>query len=124
MSIIREAEFMKFPSSWDIKLNTFILQNHLESLTRALRDYISEQKQELLTVAISKLKEELDFDSTAINQLHFAIYLFKDAVNEILKMHSIKPHWIFALDNLVTNAVQAAITVLSPGKITFFFQSH
>ncbi|XP_058791363.1 mitogen-activated protein kinase kinase kinase 15 isoform X2 [Phymastichus coffea] len=93
---------------------TVLQMNHLESLTRALRNYISEQKQELLTAAISKLKEELDFDSTAINQLHFAIYLFKDAVNEVLKMHSIKPHWIFALDNLVTNAVQAAITVLSP----------
>lgn len=66
--------------------------------------------------AIRTLKEELDFDSTAINHLHLAIYLFQTAVNEVLRMHSIKPHWMFALDNLVRNAVQAAITVLSPGK--------
>lgn len=86
---------------------------------RGLRDYIAEQNQEVIVTAIRTLKEELDFDSTAINHLHLAIYLFQTAVNEVLRMHSIKPHWMFALDNLVRNAVQAAITVLSPGKYYF-----
>ncbi|XP_017791880.1 PREDICTED: mitogen-activated protein kinase kinase kinase 15 isoform X2 [Habropoda laboriosa] len=88
--------------------------SHLVLLMRALRDYIAEQNHEVIVTAIRTLKEELDFDSTAINHLNLAIYLFQTAVNEVLRMHSIKPHWMFALDNLVRNAVQAAITVLSP----------
>lgn len=86
---------------------------------RALRDYISGQNLQVINSIITVLKEELDFDSSAINHLHLAIYLFQNAVNEVLRMHSIKPHWMFALDNLVRNAVQAAITVLSPGKNRF-----
>ncbi|XP_029160402.1 LOW QUALITY PROTEIN: mitogen-activated protein kinase kinase kinase 15 [Nylanderia fulva] len=93
---------------------TVLQMSHLVLLMRGLRDYIAEQNQEVIVTAIRTLKEELDFDSTAINHLHLAIYLFQTAVNEVLRMHSIKPHWMFALDNLVRNAVQAAITVLSP----------
>ncbi|XP_020288969.1 mitogen-activated protein kinase kinase kinase 15 isoform X1 [Pseudomyrmex gracilis] len=94
--------------------HTVLQMSHLVLLMRGLRDYIAEQNQEVIVTAIRTLKEELDFDSTAINHLHLAIYLFQTAVNEVLRMHSIKPHWMFALDNLVRNAVQAAITVLSP----------
>ncbi|XP_060825450.1 mitogen-activated protein kinase kinase kinase 15 isoform X2 [Bombus pascuorum] len=93
---------------------TVLQMNHLILLMRALRDYIVEQNQGVIVTAIRTLKEELDFDSIAINHLNLAIYLFQTAVNEVLRMHSIKPHWMFALDNLVRNAVQAAITVLSP----------
>ncbi|XP_029659595.1 mitogen-activated protein kinase kinase kinase 15 isoform X2 [Formica exsecta] len=93
---------------------TVLQMSQLVLLMRGLRDYIAEQNQEVIVTAIRTLKEELDFDSTAINHLHLAIYLFQTAANEVLRMHSIKPHWMFALDNLVRNAVQAAITVLSP----------
>lgn len=87
----------------------------------ALKEYIMSPDREGLERAITTLKEELDFDSDAINQLHLAIYLFQEAVNVILRMHSIKPHWMFALDNLVRTAVQAAITVLSPGNFFLNF---
>ncbi|XP_063990230.1 mitogen-activated protein kinase kinase kinase 15 isoform X2 [Diachasmimorpha longicaudata] len=93
---------------------TVLQMPHLELLMRGIRDYISDQNQEAIAGAFRTLKEELEFDSTTINHFHLAIYLFQTAVNEVLRMHSIKPHWMFALDNLVRNAVQAAITVLSP----------
>ncbi|XP_039277638.1 mitogen-activated protein kinase kinase kinase 15 isoform X1 [Nilaparvata lugens] len=93
---------------------TVLNMGHLEVLMRGLRDYIADQKKEVIENAIHCLKEDLDFDSVAINQLHYALYLFQDAVNTVLRLHSIKPHWMFALDNLVRTAVQAAITVISP----------
>ncbi|XP_062537310.1 mitogen-activated protein kinase kinase kinase 15 isoform X2 [Armigeres subalbatus] len=91
-----------------------ITRAHLETLIKALRTYITEQKKEHLEAAISGLKKSLDFDSTAIDHLHLAMYSFQDAVITVLRSHNIKPHWMFALDNLVKSAVQAAIIILSP----------
>ena len=33
---------------------------------------------------------------------------------ELLKSQNIKPHWMFALDNLVKQCCQAAVSILSP----------
>lgn len=93
----------------------FIFQSHLETLIGMLRDYITDQKKEGLKKSLIQLKKELDFDPTAIDHLHYALFKFQDAVNTVLRSVSIKPHWMFALDNLVKCAVHAGLMVLSPG---------
>ncbi|XP_046962084.1 mitogen-activated protein kinase kinase kinase 15 isoform X2 [Vanessa cardui] len=119
LSRVLEQDSEKICSKWMLSIqqdfgNTVLTLNHLETLRCALKDYIMDQNRSVIERAIIALKEELDFDANAINELHSAIYMFQEAVNVVLRMHSIKPHWMFALDNLVRNAVQAAITVLSP----------
>jgi hypothetical protein len=81
---------------------------------RTLRSFIAEQSKQPLKDVVKSLKEEFDYDGTTINQIQLALYLFTEAVNAVLRLHSIKPHWMFALDNLMRTAVQAAIMVLSP----------
>ena len=91
-----------------------LFQTHLELMIRALREYIIDLKKDILEKALGQLKKDLDFDSTAIDHLHLALYSFQDAVVTVLRKHNIKPHWMFALDNLVKSAVHCGITVLSP----------
>lgn len=92
----------------------YLLQSHLETLIRALKDYIMDQKKEILKKSLSNLKKQLDFDPTAVDHLHYALYKFQDAVIAVLRGVSIKPHWMFALDNLVRNAVHVGLMILSP----------
>jgi len=93
------------------------LQEHIVSLHYGLRDFIEANDRRKLELFINTIKEELNVDSNGITQIHLALFLFRDAVNNALRSHNIKPHWMFALDSLITSAIQTAIQILSPGKI-------
>ncbi|XP_060835033.1 mitogen-activated protein kinase kinase kinase 15 isoform X3 [Rhopalosiphum padi] len=87
---------------------------HLEVLMKGLRDYITDQNKNIVERTIYSLKEQLNFDAVAVHQLHISLCLFKDAAKSVLRLHNIKPHWMFTLDTLVSSAVNAAIAVLKP----------
>ncbi|XP_013777721.1 mitogen-activated protein kinase kinase kinase 5-like isoform X3 [Limulus polyphemus] len=94
--------------------NLLITSKHLHILLQGLCKYIQEQNKSSLESAYSIIKEEIDFDGNTIHQMQVSLCLFQEAVQSILRSHNIKPHWMFALDNLVRSSVQAALTVLSP----------
>ncbi|KAL0280973.1 UNVERIFIED_CONTAM: hypothetical protein PYX00_002114 [Menopon gallinae] len=94
--------------------DTNLTTEHLQLLLRGMKEFISDQNKQAVESTIRTLKDELEFDYCAINHLHLAIYLVQESINKVLRSHSIKPHWMFALDNLVRDSVQAAVTVLSP----------
>lgn len=94
----------------DLYMNT----GHLDLLLQGLRDFIPENDRQSLSTSIYSIKEDFEFESTVGGQIQSALLLVQYAISTILKRHSIKPHWMFALDNLIRAAVQAAITILSP----------
>ncbi|XP_007437725.1 mitogen-activated protein kinase kinase kinase 15 [Python bivittatus] len=87
---------------------------HIKQIIGILRDFIRSPEHRIMASTISKLKMDLDFDSTSINQIHLVLFGFQDAVNKVLRNHLIRPHWMFAMDNIIRRAVQAAITILIP----------
>ncbi|XP_077336868.1 mitogen-activated protein kinase kinase kinase 15 [Lithobates pipiens] len=97
-------------SSEDVQLSV----THIKQIINILRDFMRSPEHRVMASTISKLKVDLDFDSTSINQIQLVLFGFQDAVNKVLRNHLIRPHWMFAMDNIIRRAVQAAVTILIP----------
>ncbi|KAJ8278142.1 hypothetical protein GJAV_G00084320 [Gymnothorax javanicus] len=94
--------------------------DHIKQIICILRDFIRSPERRVMATTISKLKLDLDFDSTSINQIQLVLFGFQDSVNKVLRNHHINPHWMFAMDNIIRRAVQAAVTILIPELQTHF----
>uniref|UniRef100_A0A8C7M4K9 mitogen-activated protein kinase kinase kinase n=1 Tax=Oncorhynchus kisutch TaxID=8019 RepID=A0A8C7M4K9_ONCKI len=89
---------------------------HISELIGCLRENIRSPDRRHLTNSLVKLRSTLLATAVPLKNLRAVLFSFQDAVKKVLRQQRVKPHWMFALDNLLRQAVQDAITVLLPGK--------
>ncbi|KAL0984746.1 hypothetical protein UPYG_G00146320 [Umbra pygmaea] len=83
-------------------------------LVGCLRENIRSPDRKNLTNSLGKLRSTLLAKAVPLNNLQAVLFSFQDAVKKVLRQQQVKPHWMFALDNLLRQAVQDAITILLP----------
>ncbi|XP_035991148.1 mitogen-activated protein kinase kinase kinase 5 [Fundulus heteroclitus] len=88
--------------------------DHIVTLITCLRENIRSPDRKQLASGLLELRSTLLAAAIPLNSLQAVLFNFQDAVKKVLKQQQVKPHWMFALDNLLRQAVQDAITVLLP----------
>ncbi|XP_061814603.2 mitogen-activated protein kinase kinase kinase 5 [Nerophis lumbriciformis] len=91
-----------------------LTEDHISKLICCLRDNICSPDRKQLTSNLLSLQAALLSTAVPPNGLQAVLFSFQDAVKKVLRQQRVKPHWMFALDNLLRQAVQDAITVLLP----------
>ncbi|MED6254095.1 hypothetical protein ATANTOWER_015557 [Ataeniobius toweri] len=89
-------------------------EDHIIALITCLRENIRSPSRKHLANGLLELRSTLVAAAIPLNSLQAVLFNFQDAVKKVLKQQRVKPHWMFALDNLLRQAVQDAITVLLP----------
>uniref|UniRef100_A0A8C4EL62 mitogen-activated protein kinase kinase kinase n=1 Tax=Dicentrarchus labrax TaxID=13489 RepID=A0A8C4EL62_DICLA len=97
-----------------------ITADHITQLIGCLRDNIRSPDRKQLTSSLLDLRTTLLTAAVSLNSLQVVLFSFQDAVKKVLRQQQVKPHWMFALDNLLRQAVQEAITVLLPGRASSY----
>ncbi|XP_077193857.1 mitogen-activated protein kinase kinase kinase 6 isoform X2 [Paroedura picta] len=85
---------------------------HISQLVSCLKSYIRSPNRKQLTQGLLQLQRHLQEDQLSLYHLQAPLFTFQDTVKQALRKLQIKPHWVFALDNLMGQAVQATFMVL------------
>nr|XP_056702111.1 mitogen-activated protein kinase kinase kinase 6 [Euleptes europaea] len=85
---------------------------HISQLVSCLKSYIRSPNRKQLAQGLLQLQLHLQADHLSLYHLQAPLFTFQDTVKQALRKLQIKPHWVFALDNLMGQAVQATFTVL------------
>lgn len=91
-----------------------VTMHMLETLLEGMREFLLKKETKHIQDALDEIRCLLDYDTAKISQVNMAIFTFSDSIQPVLRKLDIKPHWMFALSNLIQSAVQTAISLLSP----------
>ncbi|KJH42010.1 hypothetical protein DICVIV_12012 [Dictyocaulus viviparus] len=100
-------------SSMD-SVEVVVTTHMLETLLDGMREFLLKKETKHIQDALDEIRCLLDYDTSKISQVNMAIFTFSDSIQPVLRRLDIKPHWMFALSNLIQSAVQTAISLLSP----------
>ncbi|XP_026512926.1 mitogen-activated protein kinase kinase kinase 6 [Terrapene carolina triunguis] len=95
--------------SWD---GGRLSSEHIAQLVSCLKSYIRSPSRRQLSQDLLGLQAPLQAEGLSLRHVQVPLFSFQDTVKQLLRQHQIKPHWMFALDNLMGQAVQAAFTIL------------
>ncbi|XP_043846865.1 mitogen-activated protein kinase kinase kinase 6 [Dromiciops gliroides] len=87
-------------------------REQVAQLVRGLRSYICSSSRRQLAQELRALQEQLQAQGHSLALLQGPLFAFQDVVKRVLRRHEIRPHWMFALDGLMSRAVRAALAVL------------
>ncbi|KAL8220692.1 UNVERIFIED_CONTAM: hypothetical protein K2H54_052450, partial [Gekko kuhli] len=96
----------------DVQDQSPLSLEHISQLVSCLKSYIRSPNRKQLIQGLLQLQLHLQADQLSLYHLQAPLFTFQDTVKQALRKLQIKPHWVFALDNLMGQAVQAAFTVL------------
>uniref|UniRef100_A0A8C0GRE9 mitogen-activated protein kinase kinase kinase n=1 Tax=Chelonoidis abingdonii TaxID=106734 RepID=A0A8C0GRE9_CHEAB len=100
--------------SWD---GGRLSSEHIAQLVSCLKSYIRSPSRRQLSQDLLGLQAPLRAEGLSLHHVQVPLFCFQDTVKQLLRQHQIKPHWMFALDNLMGQAVQAAFTILMTGAL-------
>uniref|UniRef100_A0A8C3RTX3 mitogen-activated protein kinase kinase kinase n=1 Tax=Chelydra serpentina TaxID=8475 RepID=A0A8C3RTX3_CHESE len=94
-----------------------LTSEHIAQLVSCLKSYIRSPSRRQLGQDLLGLQAPLRDEGLSLRHVQVPLFSFQDTVKQLLRQHQIKPHWMFALDNLMGQAVQAAFTILVTGAL-------
>ncbi|XP_061453643.1 mitogen-activated protein kinase kinase kinase 6 isoform X2 [Rhineura floridana] len=108
---IYEAQDEAWPPSSSSPQSPLSLE-HISQLVSCLKSYIRSPNRKQMAQDLLQLQASLQVDGLSLCRVQVPLFTFQDTVKQALRKLQIKPHWVFALDNLMGQAVQAAFTIL------------